>query len=52
MNNTTNTLKTAQRSAVKAHKGETITEMQRGRIRFWVDKVGPEAFYMDGELFA
>lgn len=52
MNYATNTLKSAQRAAVKAHKGEAITEMERGRINFWVDKIGPENFYMDGELFA
>lgn len=46
------TLKRAQRLAIRKHKGETLTPEELAIIRFWVDKCGPENFYMDGELFA
>lgn len=42
----------ARRLAIRHHKGETLTPEQYAIIRFWVDKVSPENFYMDGELFA
>ena len=46
------TLSYARNLAVEQRNGRELTTSERGIIEMFVTLEGPEAFYMDGELFA
>ena len=52
MTNTKGTLQRARSLAIAQRKGMNLTQREREMIAYWVDRVSPENFYMDGELFA
>jgi hypothetical protein len=46
------TLASARNLAVKRQNGRKLTDQEKAQVNYWVEIVGPENFYMDGELFA